>query len=351
MSSIAYIAIDLHKNNSVIGHMDQNGKYLGHYWVSTSTSKLVSQVVNIDADYKLLTIEQGNMSFWAASILNPYVDKLTVCCPRYNRWVSGGMSKDDETDTYKLCELTRLGSLKPIYHDGQMGRRRLFLHQMHEYHRLNKLLVIQKRQLTSSLAHWGYQFEVTNAMYKDPQRICQCISEPRLGEEVAAKAGLIRYLQECKDAAFDRAGSTAGDFWEIKEFQKLPGIGPVGAHEFSAYIQTPHRFATASQLISFCKLAVIHHSSNGRRLRTERLSKAGHGCLKALAHRSWKEAIRSDNEVNAFYQKSLERCQGDEVKARLNTQRKILITLWSLWRHNQSYNPDKFRGQHGVSSR
>ena len=31
---------------------------------------------------------------------------------------------------------------------------------------------------------------------------------------------------------------------EIGEFMKMPGVGPVGAHVFDAFIQTPHRFAT-----------------------------------------------------------------------------------------------------------
>ena len=31
---------------------------------------------------------------------------------------------------------------------------------------------------------------------------------------------------------------------EIGEFMKMPGVGPVGAHVFAAFIQTPHRFAT-----------------------------------------------------------------------------------------------------------
>lgn len=348
MKSTAYIAIDLHKTNSVIGHMDHNGTYITHRNISTSASQLISQVVAVESDYKILTLEQSNMSHWAASLLSPYVDQLTVCCPRHNRWISGGITKNDAIDTYKLCELSRLGSLKPIYHDGQMGQRRLFLQQMHEYHRLNKLIVSQKRQLNSGLAHWGYQFKLTDAMYSNPEKVAKLIAEDDLRQEILAKIDLIGRLQYHKSSTFQRAQATAGDYWEIGEFQKLPGIGPVGAHEFSAYVQTPHRFAKAGQLISFCQLAVVRHSSNGRRLRSERLSKAGHGCLKAMAHRCWKEALRSDNEVHRFYLHSLQRCRGNEVHARLNTQRKILITLWNLWKHNQSYDPDRFNG---VSSR
>ena len=39
---------------------------------------------------------------------------------------------------------------------------------------------------------------------------------------------------------------------EIKQFQLMPGIGKVGFHVFSAFIQTPHRFATKQKLWRYC---------------------------------------------------------------------------------------------------
>lgn len=351
MNETAYIAIDLHSKNSVLGHMDQTGKYLNQYAIKTSPSQLISKVVAIDAGRKVLTMEQGNMSHWAASILHPYVDELIVCDPRHNRWVSGGNHKNDEIDTYKLCELLRLGSVKALYYDSEMGKRRLFLHQIREFQRLNRTLVAQKRQLRSALHHWGYQWEVTKAMYQKPDQLTACIGDEAFGREAAEKMQLITVLQAGKDQAFERAVENGKDFWEIAQFERLPGIGPVGAHVFSAYIQTPHRFANKRQLLSFCKLGVVHHSSNGRKLRAERLSKAGHGCLKELSHRAWKACVAGDNEVNHFYQQSLKRCGGNADKARLNTQRKILKTLWALWKNKQPYRPELFLVNHGVSIR
>jgi transposase len=153
-----------------------------------------------------------------------------------------------------------------------------------------------------------------------------------------------------KNQQFDRLRRTGQDFWEIKEFQKMSGIGPVGAHMFSGYIQTPHRFRRRGQLISFCQLAVRKFTSDGRKVRNERLSKAGHGCLKNIAHVAWKTSVGKENEVNGFYEASLDRC-GDPVKARLNTQRKILITLWSIWKNKNSYSPEKFFSGRGDSAR
>ena len=76
-------------------------------------------------------------------------------------------------------------------------------------------------------------------------------------------------------------------------------------------------------------------------MRSERLSKAGHGRLKNLAHIGWKSSLSGDNEVNRYFHDCLD-CVGDEVHARLTTQRKILITMWALWKNEEPYDPKKF---------
>ena len=51
-NSTAYIAIDLHKTQSVIGHMDEHGAYISHNTIATSTTQLISHVVAIESIYK-----------------------------------------------------------------------------------------------------------------------------------------------------------------------------------------------------------------------------------------------------------------------------------------------------------
>ncbi len=33
-------------------------------------------------------------------------------------------------------------------------------------------------------------------------------------------------------------------FWEVREFERIPGVGPIAAHVFSAIIEEPDRFHT-----------------------------------------------------------------------------------------------------------
>lgn len=200
---------------------------------------------------------------------------------------------------------------------------------------------IYKRQLQSGLSNWGVRDKATHADYKNPDNLLSGIDNQLLREEFAEKIEVIGYLNKRKERQLCRLIDTGKQFREIKEFGKIPGVGPIGSHTFSGYIQTPHRFRRPSQLIKFCKLAVRKFTSDGKPVRSERLSKAGHGQLKNLSHIAWKASRFSDNEANRYYRDVLER-SGDQVHARLTTQRKILITMWALWKNKEPYNPTKF---------
>ena len=336
-----YIGIDLHSNTSTIGYMNEAGEYLGQNRVQTTAMNLINQVVAIPGHVKKLTLEQSNMAFWAADHLQHHVDELIVCDPRKNALISRGENKNDNSDTLALCTLLRLNKLTEVWRPKQLGIRRLFFHQAKEYHRLVKSMSIHKRQLQDGLRHWGIHKQATRADYKKPENLLLHLDNKLLREEFAEKIEVIRYLNQRKERQLERLMDTGKQFREIKEFLNIPGIGPIGSHTFSGYIQTPHRFRRPSQLIKFCKLAVRKFTSDGKPVRSERLSKAGHGQLKNLSHIAWKSSRSSDNEVNRYYHDVLEQ-SGNEVHARLATQRKILITMWALWKNKEPYNPAKF---------
>ena len=68
------------------------------------------------------------------------------------------------------------------------------------------------------------------------------------------------------------------------------------------------------------------------------------GELKAVSHRAFHAAMHSSgsNEVSRFYEASLARTNHDTTHARLNTQRKILAVLWTIWKKDVAYNPERF---------
>jgi len=121
-------------------------------------------------------------------------------------------------------------------------------------------------------------------------------------------------------------------FPEIKLLRTVPGIGPIGACRFSAYIHTPSRFSSKRKLWKYCRLSVSHRSSNGKPLRRPRLDRCGCGRLKDVSRKAFDAAIRSrqDNGFKRAYLRALETTH-DATHARLAVQRKIVSTLRAMW--------------------
>lgn len=161
----------------------------------------------------------------------------------------------------------------------------------------------------------------------------------------------LQLLYELLDAALEvehktrrLMGQLGQAFPEIARLQTVPGVGRVGAHVFVAFIQEPSRFATPQQLYRYCRLGIRDRSSDGKPLGYQQLDRHGHGVLKSVSYRAWLAALkRATGPVHEFYRQSLERT-GSEVHARLNTQRKLVTTLLTLWRTGGEFDPQRFLG-------
>ena len=80
-------------------------------------------------------------------------------------------------------------------------------------------------------------------------------------------------------------------FPEIKLLRTMPGVGPIGACRFSAYIHTPSRFSSKRKLWKYSRLSVSHRSSNGKPLRRPKLDySSGCGRLKDVSRKAFDAA-------------------------------------------------------------
>jgi transposase len=133
-------------------------------------------------------------------------------------------------------------------------------------------------------------------------------------------------------------------FLEIKLLRTVPGVGPIGACRFSAYIHTPQRFSSKRKLWKYCRLSVSHRSSNGKPLRRPQLDYSGCGRLKDVSGKAFEAAQRrqKDNGFKRTYQRALEATH-DKTHARLTVQRKIVSTLRAIWISRTPYRDELSR--------
>ncbi len=344
MGKIAYLAMDVHTRNSVLGKMDSKGVFKGKQSFTTSEVNIIEALQAIPEKKKYLVIEEGTLTYWAAQVARPYVTEVIACDPKENALIYKGPLKNDKVDTQKLCRLLRLGALKQVYH-AENDERAIFKAAAQHYLDLRDQQIELKQKIKAMYRHWGVIDVFGEAVYTEKGRdgYLRKIKHVTVYNQLMRLYKIMDETELMQANALKEMKNLGRKYPEIKEFKKIYGIGDIGAHIFNAFIQTPHRFANKRKVWRYCRLGVTERSSDGKLLGYKRLDRSGISEIKAITYRAWMTSMRSDNEVKRYYTNSLRRTLS-RVHARLNTQRKIIAVMYGMWKRGEAYNPQLFLG-------
>jgi transposase len=348
MKKIAYLAMDVHANNCVLGEMDYNGTFRGNQTFPTSENNIIEALKAVKAKEKYLTLEESNLAYWAAQVSSPYVTDVIPCDPKENALIYKSSVKKDKVDTRKLCRLLRLGELKRVYHP-ESDERALFKASLQHYIDLRDQQIALKQKIKAMYRHWGVIDVSGEAVYSISKRhdYLEQVKHINIRNQLNRLYSLMDETESMQQKAKKVMIGLGRKYPEIKEFKKIPGIGDISAHIFDAYIQTPDRFANRRKLWRYCRMGVTDRSSDGKPLGYKRLDRSGISEIKAIMYQAWMSALKGDNEVKEFYLNSLQRTHS-RVHARLNTQRKIIAVMYGLWKNGEAYNPKLFLGSDEI---
>ena len=342
MRKIAYLALDVHVRHCVLGDMDNNGKFRGTKTFVTSEQNIIHALKSVSAKDKYLVIEEGTLSQWVAQVATGYVTRVNICDPRENALIYKSANKRDKVDVHRLCRLLRLDEIKHVYHP-EDDHRAVFKAAVQHYLDISHQKIRIKQKIKAMYRHWGVIDVFGDRIYnnKTYDEYLKKIPHRPVQNQLKRLYCLLDNNRMVHKAALNEMKQLGRRYPEIKQFKKIPGIGDIGAHVFDAFIQTPHRFAKRNQVWKYCRLSVTDRSSDGKPLGFKRLDRSGIGELKALSYRAYMAALRGDNEVNRFYRQSLQLTR-DRKHARLNTQRKIINVMYSIWKKGSAYRPELF---------
>jgi transposase len=341
--SIAWLGLDAHSKNLLLAQLNDQGQEIQAWTLPTQQpQKLIQQIQAIPATDKRLMLEESNLARWLNQLLKPHLQQIVVCDARRNRLISEDHHKHDKRDAFALARLLRLNEFKPVWQPTE-DQRVFFKRIAKSYENAVQRQTRLKLQLKSLFQHWGLfptgatvfaqsgRNDWLKQLPHDPLREQARLLYEVLDQALASQAQFRRLL--CQ---------TGRQFPEIERLRSVPGIGLVGAHLFVAYVQDPKRFPKFSRLARYCRLGIRDRSSDGKPLGYEQLDRQGIGTLKAISYRAYLQAAkRRTGPVWDFYQLSF-RQTGSTTHARLNTQRKILLTMWTLWLSGKEFDPDQF---------
>lgn len=341
----AYIGLDLHASRSVFGVKDSHGKSICKQTLQTDPKLMRRWLKRLPARRKYLAVEEGPLTQWMSWQLADVVDEVFVCDPKENFLISRSPRKTDQVDAFALARLLRLGELHRVWHPGQPNKRALFAAAAAHYMKMRKHQVRLKQQIKGIYRRWGVLRVEGEAVYGPEGRgdYLEQVSEQIIYQQLCSYYAMMDQAVHAQQVAEQRLYQMGKAYPEITEFQKAPGIGRIGAHLFDAIVQTPHRFASIAKLWRWGQLGITDRSSNGKPLGYERLDPSGRSEIKQISYRAWKAGAlqaTEPNELQRYYEKSLKGTT--RTHARLNTQRKIIHVLWTIWRKQQQYKPELF---------
>lgn len=339
-----YVGLDTGSTSCYFCMRDETGKTLRKRRIPTDNDRIRSCFQQMDGNVQV-HLEASGLAGHIRYLLEDIVERVVVSDPAQNELIARDPRKGDPQDARLLSELLRTGFYKEVWYPDDKNRwsfRQLVAH----YDMFDKVLVEMKNRVHSRLLMNGV-YDRKNAFGSDRRdELIDAVSYPMMSQVINQLYESADQLKEHKQLARQRMWSFAQQFEEVNRFQEVPGVGPVVASRFSAYVGDPDRFDDNKDVRSYSRMGITSRTSDERPLGYERLDREGRSCLKDASYMAFMSAV-GENRNNAIarkYRQSKQEAE-DETNARLNTQRKILDTLWAMWRKDEEYDPKRVTSQ------
>jgi transposase len=232
---------------------------------------------------------------------------------------------------FKLADLLRLNRFKEVRYP-QEQLRRDFKAVVQHYDEMTQQ---QARLKTKIKARLRMQGVIVRGSEVFSARGCQAVlsevKSPLVRTAITQLFAVFDQSLESQAAAEQLMRRAGQALPEIKTMRTAPGVGPIGACRFSAYIHTPQRFSSTRQLWE-----VLPAQCQSSQQQWEATAPAASGplwlCrLKDVSRKAFEAALRTsaDNGFKRAYYEALAQTH-DATHARLTVQRKIVSTLRAM---------------------
>lgn len=322
----------------------RNQKIVMRLTVPTTIPALVAALRSIPGP-KILVIEESSTADWLYRNLRDHVDELVVCDPRRNRLINEDGDKSNPIDAEKLAELLENNSVHGVYHSDSEDRV-LFKQWVALYADRVADGVRQTNKIRARCRMHGVW----------PPRGALRNQEVRTawlgGMKNQALAAQLRLLFIGFDAVAQQAPrakqemlrrSTAHEV--IQRWQEIPGVGPIRATTFLAYMDIWTRFANRQKRWKYCGVGLVRKATGtdkrGREKRGKlRLELAANRHLKNVVLGAAISAIgQGNNLLSEMYHRL--RSQGvSHSNARHTVARKVIDTMVAMWKTGERFQPD-----------
>jgi transposase len=331
---MVYGAIDLHMRYSQIRIVDADGQVMREQRVVTSAERLVA-VFEGHGPMRIL-LETGTESEWVAQALEVAGHTVIVADPNYAPMYGEirRKVKTDRRDVAALAEANRRGWYRATHRVSAAQRTRR--QQLRSRRRLVQMRSGTIALIRSLLRQSGYRL-APGSSARVPRRLTQLALPADLVETIAPLRRMVSTLTT-EIAEMDARLQTQADADPIvQRLQSVPGVGPVVALTFRAFVDDVARFSSAGQVSAAIGLVPREDSSAERRHRGH-ITKAGPRELRSLlvqaAWACWRS--KASATLRAWVKRLASR-RGRRI-AVVALARRLSRILFALWRDQSVFD-------------
>ena len=330
-----FIGIDVHKKQSQICVLDEQGEVCFETRVPTSRAHLKDAVL-IYKGAKVL-LESSTPSEWVARHFESMGMEVIVADPNFAPMYATRSKKlkTDKRDARCLAQACKLGAYKLAHRLSDEQRRvRMQLD-------VRQTLVETRTKLTNQIGAvlLGYGYTVaTGAAENYERRLGQLDLPPELRTMIAPLVTLLIPLNEQIDELDHQMEARADADPDAQRLQTIPGIGPLTSLTFLAVIDGAARFERAHSVMSYIGLVPREFSSGEKQLRGH-ITKAGSSRVRVMLVQAAQRIMRLKNPKTTAlctWAEGIAQRRGKRVAA-VALARRLSGIMWAMLRDATEY--------------
>jgi transposase len=331
---MVYGAIDLHLRYSQIRIVDEEGRVLRERGVVTSRELLVEAFSGLGATRVLL--ETGTESEWVAQALEGAGHTVIVADPNYGP-MYGDLRrsvKTDRRDVTALAEANRRGWYRPAHRTSAAQRavRQVLRSRRHLVRMRSGTISLVRALLRQS----GYRLGAGTAE-QVPTRLARVALPPALADTLAPLRRMLETLSDEISDLDEQCQTMAAQDAVVQRLQSVPGVGPIAALTFRAYVDDVTRFKRAGQVSAAMGLVPREDSSAERRHRGH-ITKAGPSEVRSMlvqaAWTCWRS--KGSGTLHAWVEHVAAK-RGRRI-AGVGLARRLSRILYAIWRDQSVFD-------------
>ena len=317
-----YIAVDWAQNVMAIARLSKEGKNQEVFEIPADIREL-KFYLRSKKGRKYLTFEESTCAQWMYSELKDEVEKLEICDPRRNRYLTEAQ-QTDKIDALKLAELGRAGLLKPVFHSGE------------SFINLRKLISGYEDTVRAGVRLKNQRSAILRSQHATSEEEVQGTADRFVLQGLNSK---IESYEEDKKRYLEEFGSLCKKNNVLKKLRTIPGIDIIGAVKIAARVVDPKRFATKQQFYAYCGLVKYEKISGGKSYGKKRTSYCR--CLKNVFDNAALVQMRAkeDSYFGRYVHHLISERRYPDHKARRAISRHVAAISLGVMK-GKSYDPD-----------